>query len=316
MSIQTPLTRTPVGTLFGAPTVRDQRPGKLAVLGIPYDMGTHQTRVGARSGPAHIRSHSRLVADHMLDFAIDLVEELDVVDWGDAAVFPGQVDSSFATIEEIVREIVNAGATPLTFGGDGAVTLPILRALKAAGKGEIALIHFDAHTDAYDVESPFKFNNMNTFIHSIHEDLLLTDKSIHVGMRDGEFPTKDGIIAQTRNLGYDVVTMSDIDEMGAAQVGAMLRERFDGIPVYLCWDMDVFDPSVSPGVVAPSWGGLTVREGLSILRAMRGLEFVAFDINTVSPPHDPNGASGALAAQVAMECLFLAYAQKGLSHEG
>jgi arginase family enzyme len=79
------------------------------------------------------------------------------------------------------------------------------------------------------------------------------------------------------------------------------------VPIYLCWDMDVFDPSVSPGVVTPSWGGITVREGLAILRGMRGLEFVAFDINTVSPPHDHAGITGSLAAQVAMECLFLAH---------
>ena len=53
------------------------------------------------------------------------------------------------------------------------------------------------------------------------------------------------------------------------------------------------------------WGGITVREGLGLLRALRGLEFVAFDINTVSPPHDHLGITGSLAAQVAMECLFL-----------
>jgi agmatinase len=48
-----------------------------------------------------------------------------------------------------------------------------------------------------------------------------------------------------------------------------------------------------------------VREGLGLLRAMRGLEFIAFDINTVSPPHDHLGITGSLAAQVAMECVFL-----------
>ena len=31
-------------------------------------------------------------------------------------------------------------------------------------------------------------------------------------------------------------------------------------PVYLCFDMDVFDPSTAPGVCTPSWGGLSARE--------------------------------------------------------
>jgi arginase family enzyme len=89
------------------------------------------------------------------------------------------------------------------------------------------------------------------------------------------------------------------------ELASRIRERVGDLPIYLCWDMDVFDPSFAPGVVTPSWGGITVREGLGLLRAMRGLEFIAFDINTVSPPHDHMGITGSLAAQVAMECVFL-----------
>ncbi len=302
--------RRPVGTLFGAPTYSPSHPGRVAVLGIPFDMGAHQTRIGARSGPAHVRSNSLLVAEHMGDYAIDLVAELDVVDWGDADVEPGQVNTAFQGIEHTIGEVLATGATPLTFGGDGAVTLPILRALHAAGSGPFALIHFDAHTDASPQFSPHRYNNGNTFIHALDEGLLDAATSTHIGMRDAEFPTAEGIITATRELGYDVITMSQIDEMGAARLGAHLREKYAGIPVYLCWDMDVFDPSVAPGVVTPSWGGLTAREGLSVIRSLRGLNFVAFDINTVSPPHDPSGVTGALAAQIAMECLFLVKAQQ------
>ena len=93
--------------------------------------------------------------------------------------------------------------------------------------------------------------------------------------------------------------------MGVGALAARIRDRVGELPIYLCWDMDVFDPSFAPGVVTPSWGGITVREGLGLLRALRGMEFVAFDINTVSPPHDVHGITGSLAAQVAMECVFL-----------
>jgi agmatinase len=99
--------------------------------------------------------------------------------------------------------------------------------------------------------------------------------------------------------------MDELVSVGVAALVERIRAKFTGVPIYLCWDMDVFDPSVSPGVVTPSWGGITAREGLAILRGMRGLEFIAFDINTVSPPHDHLGITGSLAAQVAMECLFL-----------
>jgi agmatinase len=69
--------------------------------------------------------------------------------------------------------------------------------------------------------------------------------------------------------------------------------------------MDVFDPAVAPGVTTPCWGGLSAREGLRLIRALAGLNLVAFDINALSPPHDIAGQTGSLAAQVALEFLLL-----------
>jgi len=69
--------------------------------------------------------------------------------------------------------------------------------------------------------------------------------------------------------------------------------------------MDVFDPSVAPGVCTPIWGGLSAREGTQLLRALAGLDIVACDINTVSPPHDVNGMTAFLAAHVCFEMMLL-----------
>ena len=85
-----------------------------------------------------------------------------------------------------------------------------------------------------------------------------------------------------------------------------VRHRLAGRPVYLCFDMDFFDPSCAPGVCAPTWGGASSREGLQLLQGLAGLDFVAFDVNTVSPPHDVGGMTAFLAATVMLECLYLA----------
>ena len=37
-----------------------------------------------------------------------------------------------------------------------------------------------------------------------------------------------------------------------------------------------------------------------------GLDFVAFDVNTVSPPHDLGGMTAFLAGTVMLECMYLA----------
>jgi len=295
----------PVGTLFGIPVAADAPGARLAVLGVPFDMGYHPTRIGARGGPAHVRANSALVAEHLDGFGIDLLERLHAVDLGDVQVLPGNVEQSYPAIQEAVTRIVAAGAVPLTFGGDGAVTLPQLRALKAGLGRDFALVHVDAHTDAYKGIYPYDYNNANTFIHVVDERLVDPARSLHVGMRSTEHGDSLGINQYARELGYEVITVDDIIELGVPALARRIRDHVGDLPIYLCWDMDVFDPSFAPGVVTPSWGGITVREGLGLLRALRGLEFVAFDINTVSPPHDHLGITGALAAQVAMECVFL-----------
>jgi agmatinase len=295
----------PVGTLFGVPASRDLSASRLVVMGVPFDMGYHPTRIGARSGPAHVRAHSALVAEHLDGFGANLLQELGVVDMGDIDVLPGDVGKSFPAIQSGVARILAAGAVPLTLGGDGAVTLPQLRALKEHRDDDFAVIHFDAHTDAYDGIYPYEYNNANTFVHAVNERLIDPVRSLHVGMRDTDYRGHPGIVGVARDLGYEVITMDEFTAMGVPALVERIRARFAGVPVYLCWDMDVFDPSAAPGVVTPSWGGISVREGLSILRGMRGLEFVAFDVNTVSPPHDQAGLTGSLAAQVAMECVFL-----------
>ena len=295
----------PVGTLFGVPTAHDPAGSKLAVLGVPFDMGYHPTRIGSRGGPAHVRANSALVAEHLDGFGLNLLERLGMVDLGDVQVTPGNVELSYPNIERAVAEIIAAGSVPLTFGGDGAVSLPQLRACKQGLGREFALVHIDAHTDAYKDIYPYEYNNANTFIHVVDEQLVDPATSVHVGMRDTDYGDHLGINQYARELGYAVITMDEIVSMGVPELASRIRERVGDLPIYLCWDMDVFDPSFAPGVVTPSWGGITVREGLGLLRAMRGLEFIAFDINTVSPPHDHMGITGSLAAQVAMECVFL-----------
>ena len=61
----------------------------------------------------------------------------------------------------------------------------------------------------------------------------------------------------------------------------------------------------SPCYSTPAWGGATAREGLQLLQGLAGLDFVAFDVNTVSPPHDVGGMTAFLAATVMLECLYL-----------
>lgn len=94
-------------------------------------------------------------------------------------------------------------------------------------------------------------------------------------------------------------------QRGYASVLGDVHEILGDKPVYLCFDMDFFDPSCAPGVCTPTFGGATAREGLQLLAGLQGLKLVAIDVNTVSPPHDVGGMTAFLAATVMIQCLAL-----------
>jgi agmatinase len=47
------------------------------------------------------------------------------------------------------------------------------------------------------------------------------------------------------------------------------------------------------------------REGIEFLWGLSGLNIIAVDVNTVSPPHDVHNTSAFLAAQIIYESLVL-----------
>ena len=85
-----------------------------------------------------------------------------------------------------------------------------------------------------------------------------------------------------------------------------VRERIGDGPVFLSFDIDVFDPAFAPGTGTPEVAGLQPREALGYLRALAGTRFVGFDLVEVSPPYDgPGQPTALLAANVAYEFLAL-----------
>jgi agmatinase len=288
---------------MGAPFAQSAAGAKAAILGVPFDCGTHAFRIGSRQGPAAIREQSRLVRAFESEVAdFDIREALGLVDCGDVVLTPGRIVDAFERIEEAAWRIVDAGATPIGFGGDGSISVPLVRA--AARKWpDLCVLHIDSHTDCHPVDPADPYNAATQFSHVALEQRISPSASYHVGIRGTTY--RAGVLGHTRALGYNVITMRDYMARGEADVLAELHAAMKGRPVYLSWDMDSFDPSVAPGVCTPTWGGFTAREGLQLLRGLAGLDIVAVDINTVSPPHDVMGMAAHLAAQVALDCMLL-----------
>ena len=144
--------------------------------------------------------------------------------WRNVACHPGDPDASFPLIEAGIGAILDAGAIPISMGGDGAVTLPQLRV--ARRHPDFAVLHFDSHTDTYPIPTP--------------------PPPSPRGLLDRAFPCWHARAAPSCRVGYTIVPFDDFD---ADRTGALdaIRQRIGQRPVYLCFDMDIFDPSCAPG---------------------------------------------------------------------
>jgi agmatinase len=290
----------PAGTFMDIPHGRSIRPGQAAVIGIPFDCGTHPRRIGSRQGPAAIRQQSGLVRPYYPPLSdSNVLVELNAVDLGDIAVTSSEVKASFTAIEKAIDAVLFSGGYPVTMGGDGSVSLPQLRAVHHHYP-DLVLLHIDAHTDSYDMPG---YNASNTFTRAAEEGLIDVGSSYHIGAR-GTLPFP-GIYDHTKSLGYQLILGDELRRRGLADVLIEVRTAFAAKPVYLCFDMDYLDPSCAPGVATPTWGGPNAEAAFDLLHGLAGLKIVAVDVNTVSPAHDVAGMTAYFAGQVMLIGLHL-----------
>jgi arginase family enzyme len=100
--------------------------------------------------------------------------------------------------------------------------------------------------------------------------------------------------------GMTVIRTEAIKERGVEWVVEQYA-KLRGAKVYVSFDIDAVDPAYAPGTGTPEVGGLTSYEALALVRGLRGLDFVGFDLVEVAPQYD---AAGQITALLAANLLF------------
>jgi len=288
-------------TFARLPFVRTLEEVDLAIVGVPFDTGVTY-RVGGRFGPNAVRAASVMLRPYNPNLDVSPFEILSCVDYGDVAIVPGYTERSYAAIEAAVAPIVEAGVIPLLIGGDHACTLPHLRATRS--RGPVAVIDFDSHTDAWDSYFGERHNHGTWMRRAIEEGLVDVGRSIEVGLRGPLYEAGDWTTLRSE-LGLEYLTTEEVLGLGADSVAAAIRERVGDGPAFVSFDIDVVDPAFAPGTGTPEPGGLSAHDALAIVRRLRGIDFVGFDVVEVIPAYDPAGQTAFLAANLAYEMLSL-----------
>ena len=290
-----------VATFARLPRIDEVSKADIAVVGIPFDAGTSY-RPGARFGPAHIRESSRLLrpynpAQDASPFAL-----AQVVDAGDIAVNPFNIELAVQQIEAGVDELLDDDMRLVTLGGDHTIAYPILKSLHKK-HGPVTVIHFDAHLDTWDTYFGAPLTHGTPFRRASEEGFIDLESCLHVGIRGPLYAETD--LSDDKKLGFEVLTSVDMDKLGIDGVIKRMLERVGNKPVYVSIDVDVLDPAFAPGTGTPEMGGLSSREMLALLRALDSVNLVGADIVEVSPQYDNAQITGFAAAHMAYELITL-----------
>lgn len=296
-----------IATFARLPRIEDVPRADIAVVGIPFDSGVSY-RPGTRFGPSHVRESSRLLRPYNPAQDVSPFELAQVVDAGDIPVNPFDLTAAVNEVERAALALGEQVSRIVTIGGDHTVALPLLRAV-AAKHGPVAVLHFDAHLDTWDTYFGAPITHGTPFRRASEEGLIDLTASCHVGTRGPLYSKQD--LEDDARLGFSIVSSEYIEEHGVESAIERILQRIGDKPLYVSIDIDVLDPAHAPGTGTPEAGGLTSRELLRILRALRSNDIVGADVVEVSPAYDHAQMTGIAASHVVYELVTLLAARLG-----
>jgi agmatinase len=256
---------------------------KMAILGVPFDEKSSYLR-GAAGGPRAIRQASTgKCYNEYTELGVNLAEETVLVDLGDVDT-SGDVDKSFALIEKAVAGILDKGAVPVVLGGDHSITYPVIKAFARKHK-PLDILHFDAHPDLYGDLYGDRLSHACPFARIMEDGLA--QNLVQVGIRAATPDHK----ATALKHGVRMIEMKEIHDP--------LFLKFAN-PLYISFDLDALDPAFAPGVSHHEPGGLSTRQAIQIIQALKA-RIVGFDIVELNVSRDASGITAAAAFKLFRE---------------
>ena len=255
----------------------------LALIGLGIDANSSHL-FGAAAGPGAIRAALHSGSGNSSNEAgLDVVASI-----GDVGDLPVEnVRGSVADADAItsaIAGIIAGGQRPIALGGDHSVTYPILRAV-GAHHPDLTVVHIDAHPDLYDDLDDNPLSHASPFARALEAGCM--SRLVQLGIRTANPHQRE----QAARFGVEMISPRELPSASL--------DSIDG-PVYLTIDLDGIDPSEAPGVSHHEPGGLTMREVLDIIDALRGV-VIGADIVELNPSRDVVDMTAMVGAKLLKE---------------
>ena len=286
-------------TMMRLPICLNAKDLDVCFVGVPFDIGT-SNRSGTRFGPRQIRAESAMIRPYNMATGAAPFDSLTIADVGDVPINTFNLQKSMKIIETAYDDILSYNCVPMSLGGDHTIVLPILRAMNKK-YGPVGIIHVDAHADVNEAMFDEEIAHGTPFRRAVEEKLIDPHRVVQIGLRGSGYAAED--FEWPMKMGFQVVQVEECWNRSLTPLMAEVRSRMGNAPVYVSFDIDGLDPAFASGTGTPEIGGLTVIQGIEILRGCRGINVVGGDLVEVSPPYDTSGNTALAAANLLYELL-------------
>lgn len=260
----------------------DYASSDIIMLGLPFD-GTVSYRPGSRFAPEQIRLASWGLEEYSPYFDKHL-EDCNFHDAGDLEFPLGNTKKSLDVIRQNVEEIYKDGKRVFGIGGEHLVTLPEIQAISKY-VDNLAIVHFDAHTDLREEYLGEPFSHSAVIRHSA--EIIGFENLKQIGIRSG---------------------MKEEFEL-MKKYNTLIHEHkeldvFKDKNIFVTVDLDVLDTSIMPGTGTPEVGGLDFNQLVGWFKYLSQFNIIGADVVELAPDYDASGASTAVATKVIRELLM------------
>lgn len=275
---------------FLAARQRGENPARIGVVGLAFDANS-SFLTGAAAAPALIRQAFYSDAANLWsERGYDLGAEGVFADLDDRTFMPDAMPDS---VTHLAADVLEQGLHLLSLGGDHSLTFPLVQAASKQYPN-LTLVHLDAHSDLYDDFGGNPHSHASPFARIMETELV--EQLIQIGIRTLNGEQRQ----QVTRFGVEVFAMQAYDHRGVLEHLHNLNS-----PVYLSLDMDVLDPAFAPGVSHREAGGLSTRQVIDLIHAIRApivaADLVEFNPIVDMPARDPNGLTAMTAAKLFKE---------------
>lgn len=265
----------------------DYDTANIIMLGLPFD-GTVSYRSGSRFAPEQIRLASWGLEEYSPRFDKD-INDCNFHDVGDLEFPLGNTVKSLELIKDNVKQIYNDGKRLLGIGGEHLVTYPEIVAISDVYGDDLAIVHFDAHTDLRDEYMGEKLSH--SAVIKLCSRYVRPENIKQIGIRSGmkeewEFMKRNNTFIEDNN--------------DYKSLDCLLGKK-----VFVTVDLDVLDPSVMSGTGTPESGGMSFNELMGWFEYLKKFDIIGADVVELAPDYDTSGCSTAVATKVIRELLMI-----------